>query len=435
MPLVDAAVDSFYVREGKWCLSGWAYQSNEGRRLPVDSIDVGGRNGGDLGVLLPDSASSDELRFEISSSDELSIAGIVLGKQQCFAVVGGACSAIRIASKVRGLFIRQLVSFWGRGDVVEARGAIVQAALLLAREKRTGRFPAVQRLPIETGFKSYDEDVILGQDGFFFLFGGSNVVNELYSRRVDDGFLSQWVKLIEQREKLAEDQGVGFLQMIVPEKQSVLSDLYPIDQSGCTPLLASISKAMASRSCYLDAFEVLKDIYVKSGAVPYRRVDSHLSLHGAMGLALAMAHKIDSGMSSLTKPVLVSRTIGGDLGSKFGYGQFVEDALYPDIDCWQFAKEKPRLVRSETPQSGFTGTLREWASETFLSEKTVLVFGNSIFERGDDPFGLSWWLARIFRRVRFVWSAKVDWAQLRDFGPDVVVAQTVERFTGGLPPS
>lgn len=128
----------------------------------------------------------------------------------------------------------------------------------------------------------------------------------------------------------------------------------------------------------------------------------------------------------------MGRLVGGDLGSKFGVGSFVEHALLPP-DGWRPGPGEPERVDSWIPPEGHTGTRMTWVSSVPVVDAHVITFGNSFFERGGAPTGLSWWFARLFREFTFVWSPSVDFTLVDDRKPDVVIAQTVERFLPSVP--
>ena len=124
--------------------------------------------------------------------------------------------------------------------------------------------------------------------------------------------------------------------------------------------------------------------------------------------------------------------LGGDLGGKFFQGDMLEHQLLPAED-WDFARETPDLVRADVPGEGHMGTEIEWRARRPISPQTLLIFGNSMFERGGSPLTLSWWLSRIFARTRFVWSSSLQDEHVDDLRPSIVICQTVERFLPNLP--
>jgi hypothetical protein len=61
------------------------------------------------------------------------------------------------------------------------------------------------------------------------------------------------------------------------------------------------------------------------------------------------------------------------------------------------------------------------------------VFGNSFFHNGNLPNQLSWWAKHFFAELTFVWDPALDWSVVDEVRPDIVVAQTVERFLHRVP--
>jgi hypothetical protein len=63
----------------------------------------------------------------------------------------------------------------------------------------------------------------------------------------------------------------------------------------------------------------------------------------------------------------------------------------------------------------------------------VLAFGNSFFERGSNCTTLSWWFKHLCREFHLVWSKDIDQTVIETLKPDLVIAQTIERFLTVVP--
>jgi hypothetical protein len=291
----------------------------------------------------------------------------------------------------------------------------------------------LQEVLVETGLTAHDGTVVLGRDGYLFLRGGNNSVAQLYQMPLSDRTLAGWEALIRRRHEQCTQLGAKFVQLIIPEKQSVLTSYYPEPLVAPTPTLQTLTTRLADLPAFLDAYNVLMDVHQREGLSPFRRVDSHLSFHGARYLAQEICRLLSGSSLPISKTTLAERVVGGDLGNKFAFGNLLERLLVAALDDWDFAQAPVTLLQSHDPASGHTGTVREWSNERPLIDKAIVVFGNSMFERGDGPLGLSWWLARIFRSTVFVWRGAMDLELIKQRRPEYVVAQTVERFLTVVP--
>jgi hypothetical protein len=280
---------------------------------------------------------------------------------------------------------------------------------------------------LEVGAASIDRNVIIGRQGCLFLYRGTNALHDQYVNPANPKLLRSWIDRIAARAHLCADRGIAFLQMIIPEKQSILHDLYPMPITSPTPMLRGIGDAFKTQSYYLDCYALLRNLYEHDGLIPFRKIDSHLSLFGAAAFAREISERhglrLDLAPASLRETVLT-----GDLGSKMLDGEVAETCLMPVFDDWPLGQKRPELVESRDPPEGHFGVYRQWTCGDALIDKHVVIFGNSVFERGGAPLGLSWWLARIFRKTTFVWSPTVDWDRVDRMKPDLMICQTVERF-------
>jgi hypothetical protein len=252
-----------------------------------------------------------------------------------------------------------------------------------------------------------------------------------YTRPEDALTVARWVALIRARHDYCTARGIAFRQMIVPEKQSAIPEYFPIPLDAPTKLFAGITRELRLEPFFVDCGKVLRDLFIIGGLHPFRKVDSHLSYFGAEALARELMRLAGLQHDIFAKD-LREEKLGGDLGSKFFQGNILEHLLIPSAD-WEFAHETPELIHAEAPREGHIGTVMEWRAARPLSPATLLIFGNSMFERGGGPMGLSWWLSRIFARTRFVWSADLQEDHVKDFRPGLVICQTIERFLPSLP--
>ena len=79
------------------------------------------------------------------------------------------------------------------------------------------------------------------------------------------------------------------------------------------------------------------------------------------------------------------------------------------------------------------GTTIVWQNPQAPLEMKAVAFGNSFFERGGSPRGLSWWFKYLFREFHFVWSPRISTGYVVENRPEVVICQTIERFLPNVP--
>jgi len=94
-----------------------------------------------------------------------------------------------------------------------------------------------------------------------------------------------------------------------------------------------------------------------------------------------------------------------------------------------------KCVKAFDPPKGHQGITRVFENKNAFIQKKIIVFGNSFMGKADHPHELSWYFARAYRDFHFVWSNKVDFDYINSEKPDLVLAQTIERFLPVIPPS
>jgi hypothetical protein len=293
----------------------------------------------------------------------------------------------------------------------------------------TNEFAALQ---VPVGTRSPDQSAVIGRDGILFLDGGSNGVAEQYSKPASQRTVDQWLDIFRARKKFIERTlGARYVQIIIPEKLSVLPEHYPAELKTPTQLLSQIEEQIAA-----DAD--LSDNYI-SGVAQFRhcprrehlfyRTDSHLSSEGAEVLVAALCRV--AGLS-FSMPQMSSANVvkQGDLAWRFAglpLSEVRNDPVVGEADA-------AICIGYSRPASGqHIGTSATWASPRAANAKTVLAFGNSFLEVGNTPSTLSWWLKHLAQSYEFRWSPAIERSLIESVRPDVVLCQTIERFLHQIP--
>lgn len=445
MGRITGAIDSIRKLGEDVVLGGWAaYIEADGTRTPVEDIRVGGLEAVSLSRHpRPDLGGDNELGFNLRlagidwlfelRSGHLSCAVRAGTQTQTLALwskLGPQVNALLLEETLSGLdaparraFVGRLVAQMGDGGDSESNAA------------HTGSSGASE-LVGEVGLTSFDGSTVVGRNGFLFLKGGTNSVESQYAAETTlPPSVARWAALVRGRAACCAERGAAFRQLIIPEKQSVLGEFYPTPVDRPTPQLMALEGALENfLPMYLPLAEGMRALHKGEGISPYRRVDSHFSYFGALHVVRCVLTSLAANDVLPPTPDLEERSLGGDLGSKFGFGSLLERVLMPDPG-WEFTRRAPTVVESYRPEQGHTGTTMRWRAAAPLIDQRLVVFGNSFFERGASPTGLSWWFSRIFREVTFVWSAPVDFSRVDRERPDIVIAQTIERFLGSVPAS
>lgn len=309
-----------------------------------------------------------------------------------------------------------------------AASAVLRAADV---QPATGGFDWVSESSVSVGGLSLAGDVIVGSDGSLFLYKGSNAVHQQYSRSDGcDVLASQWEALIRERVSSCRGISADFVQLIIPEKQSVVHGGFPGSPDRNTPLFDSIQARVASVTGILDVNSEFARLQ-KDGRPPFRKVDSHLSIHGLTAILSMICRQVGYVPAFDPDEVEVTR-MGGDLGIKFFRGgSFSEDVASPRAG-YLVGTCSPTLVTAKDV-TGHIGLERVRENAQAPIKRSVTVFGNSFFERGIGPLSLSYWVARLFSRVHFIWTPSFDASVVRQDMSDLVICQTVERFLVHVP--
>ena len=119
----------------------------------------------------------------------------------------------------------------------------------------------------------------------------------------------------------------------------------------------------------------------------------------------------------------------GDFGNKLVIGKALCEELHlSDCDKMFNGSDSLKLVEKFDPPNGHSGALRKWINKSAPIDKSIVIMGNSVSERGTSQFGLSWWLSRVFKRTTFCWSSAMLTNIIEDEKTDYVICQTVGRF-------
>lgn len=299
-------------------------------------------------------------------------------------------------------------------------------------------FPDTVSIEVPVGLISPDGMSILGREGHCFVGqpiepGPETMQLGALSPSLATELAARWQDLVVARQAHVCKAGALFLQIIIPEKQSLLPDYFPVTIATPTPLFAAVERDLRLQLFYLSVLDHMRSGSLAPTAV-FRRYESHLSTRGALALAFAMLERL--GCRVDIGPVEYDPEFSHtDLLVKF-FGVHISERIdNPRGPILDALGETLVLMDRKDADAGHTvvGLRRVWKNPGAPIPMKILVFGNSFFDRGEQPNNLTWWFARLFDEVHFHWSAAFDPLVFARVAPDAVICQTIERFMPEVP--
>lgn len=277
---------------------------------------------------------------------------------------------------------------------------------------------------------------VMGYDGVMFLTGGSNSLMEQYRmpREQAEELAEQWAALFRQRAERCAELGAQYVQTILPEKLTVLRELAPVQVSDATPIFRAIVRRLRDEPWWINVRPALERTKPKRTA--FFATDTHLSSLGTQKVAANLFAAVEPSLRGVVNSVPMSTTQArrGDLGKYFGPLPFYEQVpIAVDRDFHPHGAGVGRPVPGDIEPGRHNGLWFDFHNSTASSAKNVMVFGSSSFGPGDDSEHLGWWAKHLFSEFRMRWQSEVDWQEVERVRPDVVIAQTIERFMPRVP--
>lgn len=289
------------------------------------------------------------------------------------------------------------------------------------------------KFAMEVGSVSSDESSVIGRDGHIFIFRGSNRLYEQYfaDKEWASDCASKRINLFEQRKRSSEKFGAEFFQFVIPEKSSIAPESFPKAITPPMPLVKELNKLILERK-YGENFVVLQEFMERSAERTsfYRKIDCHLNFLGCQKTFIEILRVIgfpDHSELALDEPVVLR----GDVGSRFpGVVEFLKA---PNQKQAADLERGLSLVDKHNPASGIRGHRRVFQHSNARYRKKVVAFANSFFALGEAAHELTWWFARNFSEFHLVWMSEFEEEYIEKVKPDIVLAQTIERFLGVIP--
>ncbi|GAB2706578.1 hypothetical protein GCM10027170_40010 [Aliiglaciecola aliphaticivorans] len=278
---------------------------------------------------------------------------------------------------------------------------------------------------LQAGLKSKSGVAITGKSGHLFLHGGSNKVDELFQNNdIHIEKVPKWLALFSTRKERAEEANYCYVQFVIPEKQTLMTQHYYRNIDGPSQLLKSIEES--DRSFYFSMVDAFAEY---DGSDLFFKTDSHLNAKGTYYLFKELVKYL--GLTLDSEPQFrVSKQLSGDLGRKYYPFTFWEE-FETTNDIPKFDRQvKYKFIPAN---KAHMGRHIHWVNPDAIFEKKVLIFGNSFCEMGTKQHHLTWWFSQYFSECQFVWSGDFNNKLIDKFQPDIVIGQSIERFLRLVP--
>lgn len=276
-------------------------------------------------------------------------------------------------------------------------------------------------------------DVLIEPGGYLFLSQGSNRLADQYhmSEKEAQHQTMKVMAVCKSRHDLCLGRGIKFLEILIPEKSSVLKPRVQDYIDGPTPLYRNLVKGMKGIDWFIDLYPHL------SGFVSYTQGGTHLNFAGAAKAACVILQHLNYNVQIsydelrdyyVPYDLLAMLTTTNSKGSR-EQRPFYERVDYVTAMSVGGYKLVPICVHSIDPPGGeHIGVQRFYKCDKAPIDASCLCFGNSFFERGYACTQLTWHFARLFKTFAFIWSPHVNSEIIDSIKPDFVFHQTIERF-------
>jgi len=289
-------------------------------------------------------------------------------------------------------------------------------------------------LPIEN-------EVLIGQEGWLYLYGGSNLVGEVFARPSamleDHG--ARWLSVLTSRKALINALGAEYFHFWAPDKLAVYPEFVPLEY-----VLPPQTPAQFLTDSYSDddrriVIDLLPAFFSgKAKNLLYWKTDTHWTYEGACVAYEAICKRLGARpLQGLWGRPRAHVEIGLDLGAKLTPPR-KETCHFAHVLMNSKIVEKNELVKFlELLVPKYHSEMHIGTSVTFKNStanrdpRKVLIFGDSFCEY--RPNSLTALLAETFQDVMFVWSVDLDFELIRRYKPDIVLSEMAERFLRRVP--
>lgn len=252
--------------------------------------------------------------------------------------------------------------------------------------------------------------------------------------------IAVWRDQVLLRAERLESRGMGYSQLIVPEKISIYPEKLDFALPETPGLGVSLLLACGERGAAVlpNLHQAFRAAASKDGL--YHRTDSHWTWKGAFLAMQAMLYRLGLPLTHQDYLDLMDcpRTwvpTQGDLAWHLGLGHSISEKISFQKNARIVFENDLVRYKNEAGHENNVG-LHVGCSVDFknhrpIIDRRVLLFGDSFAEYRDGL--LTFLLSEVFRNLKFVWSTNIDWELVESYSPDIVICEMTERFIW-LPP-
>jgi alginate O-acetyltransferase complex protein AlgJ len=281
-------------------------------------------------------------------------------------------------------------------------------------------------------------DVHVGRNGWLFLIGGRNRVITQYRRNLAWWWrLRRWRRLIEARAARCKHLGIAFVQIVAPEKLTILHHecTEPLVDPALAPAvrLAALMAQSPASSHYVDLVRLLSE-GIRNEEL-FLRTDTHWNYKGCYlayrRICAALSVKprddlLDRPHQEFNEPMALGLKLTPQVPERFRVYCAIRDATRTSVNelvTRFFAKGGKGSVRGS--QAVYENPSPQ------ADARRILIFGDSY--SNFDPSQLTGMFAETFRELHFVWSSSIDWHFVEEVKPDILICEIAERFLKRVP--
>lgn len=282
--------------------------------------------------------------------------------------------------------------------------------------------PALAPYGHQPGAVSADGVAEIGLDGQLFIVGGSNSVLDQVcgAAELPEDWDASWAAVAEERRAQAASLGVSVATIVVPDKLSILPQLFsqPIPAGVDTPV-SRVRRLWPELLYPLEAMSAL-------GPRGVLATDSHLTVDGNRAIARVLGEALGVDLGGDRELARVDRVLSGDLGGKFD-PPIVE--ISDLVTGWGTAELTFDNSREVFATGRHIGTRLRFVNRQAPDRRTAVLFGDSYGFAAPAYQGLAWFMAQGFAESYFYWVPfGWDRSLIEELGASVVISEGAERF-------
>jgi hypothetical protein len=289
---------------------------------------------------------------------------------------------------------------------------------------------------------SIENGVLVGNNGWLFLWEGSNDVGKLFcdATAISTLTISKWARSLRDRSNHFDTKDIKYVHFSVPDKLSIYREEVPSELKMLDKTPSSIVfKAVDDNGLQSNVVDIQPAMHAaKRDKQLYWKTDTHWKFAGACVAHKTLCSALGADMpADLFERPETEISLMLDLGSKLNT-PIAEVWSAPQILRKAKLTYKNSMVRFlEILSPRHFGDMHSGASVGFenasanCDPRRVLIFGDSYFEY--RPHSLTGLFAETFSEVRFVWSNSIDYQLVNSYRPDIVITEIAERFVNRIP--